>query len=141
MKNEEFEKSAGTRFEKDNEKNIAFRQNNVSSRNVSEASQPDNILEDSLIIDGIIFLLLIIAILFSYRALTVEQNTAITMGVLIPLLTLKFFGVSFKSKAVVNLMGLLIVHGAVLCIVGSSTGNPGSKEPAVRHESKQSAGV
>ena len=140
MPNHEFEKRADTWFAANHEKNIALRQSNVSSRNVSEVSQPDIILEDSLIKDGVIFVLLIVAIVFSYRVLTLEQNTAITMGILTPLLIMKFFGVSLKSKAVRNLMGLLIVHGAVLCVVGGSSGNPGSKEP-VTQGYKQSVGV
>ena len=141
MPNDEFEKRADTWFAANHEKNIALRQSNVSSRNVSEVSQPDNILEDSLIKDGVIFLLLIVAIMLSYRVLTLEQNTAITMGILIPLLMMKFFGVSLKSKAVLNLMGLLIVHGAVLCVVGSSSANPGLKELVARQGPKELAGV
>lgn len=141
MDNEEWEKSAATWFAANYAKNISEREKNGGSYTVKGASQLEEILDKSLTKDFLTILLQISAIVFPYFFLTLEQSATATLVILTPLLVMAFFKVKIESKAISNLMGLLILHAVVLSVVGCVQSSSGMNEPDTRKKSMQSAGV
>lgn len=141
MDNEEWEKSAATWFAANYAKNISEGQKNGGGFMDNGASQDEDILNNSLTKDFLIILLQISAIVSSYFYLTLEQSATSTLVILTPLLIMAFFNVRINSKAISNLIGLLILHAVVLSVVGCIQSRSGTNEPDTRQEPMQSAGV
>ncbi|MGF6275901.1 hypothetical protein ABIB38_004307 [Massilia sp. UYP11] len=141
MDNEEWEKNAAKLFVANYAKNISERQKNGGSYTANGASQSEEILDNSLTKDFLIILFQISAIVSSCFFLTLEQSATATLMILASLLIMAFFKVKIESKAVLNLMGLLILHAVVLSVVGCVQSSSGMNKPDTRQESMQSAGV
>ena len=141
MDNEEWKKSAATWFAANYEKNISERQKNGDGITVNRASQPEELLDNLLTNDFLIFVLQISAIVSSYFLLTLEQSAMTTLVIITPLLITAFYKVNIESKATSNLMGLLILHAVVLSVVGCVQSSSGLNQEHTKQGPMQSAGV
>jgi len=141
MDNEEWKKSAATWFAANYEKNISERQKNGDGITVNRASQPEELLDNLLTKDFLIFVLQISAIVSSHFLLTLEQSAMTTLVIITPLLITAFYKVNIESKATSNLMGLLILHAVVLSVVGCVQSSSGLNQEHTKQGPMQSAGV